>query len=118
MKPCEEIEDIVDRDNLWCGNTDQEPDIEPSFEKIKGEFREYKPGCHIAIRWRSGEIDKGYIFTLPGPDWNDVFMRGFVHIPQPFGGEKGDIEPVWLHLSDLLCIPDVLKVELMFDKCK
>ena len=70
------------------------------------------PGDHVEIEWcgeaLEGMVDTGYIFTLPTPDNDDIFMSGIVHITAPCD----DSEPQWIFLPKLVTMRNVKKVTI------
>lgn len=72
------------------------------------------PGSKAEIHWTMFEddFDRGYIFTLPGYDSNDIWMTGIVHIPDPIGCEKQACDPEWIYLDRLLSLPTVARVKI------
>lgn len=77
-----------------------------------GHWGRCGPGSSVKIFWKmfEDEYDRGYIFTLPGYDSNDIWMTGIVHIPSPIGCEKQACDPEWIYLDRLLSNEQVTKV--------
>lgn len=97
-------------------------DYEVDYGKLSGRV-EY--GSRLTITW-DGRYpgwerdfddaptyeDDGYLMGLPGLADDDAALGGVVHIPNPNNeGGKGEADPVWITLYDLLLFPDVLRVE-------
>mgnify|MGYP000052904024 CR=1 FL=1 len=87
--------------------------------KIECEYENLNvvgPGVRIEIYWEMfDEPDKGYVFTLPMSNSDDIWMAGIVHIPKPQGCEKCDCEPEWIYFNRLLCLPELVKVKILKD---
>lgn len=77
------------------------------FDKLEGETM---PGAHVEIFWKDREeTDAGYVFVLPGQDWDisDVC----VHVPKPDNSDGMDDAPeVHIHIANLLINERVEKV--------
>lgn len=88
---------------------------EAQRQKLHGD---YKPGCRAIIKWefKDGKhkwklTDKGYCFELPGMD-GEYDGDFFIHVPCPDGQEKGDNEPIWMHINQILQMGAVKSVSL------
>lgn len=106
------------------GSLEGKPISDQCFEKVvyEGEGNP-PPGSRVKILWKDPDalppplecdptIDDGYIFTLPGQDWDDVYMAGIVHIPYPTGGSKDQPEPEWHTITELCANELVEKITI------
>jgi len=93
--------------------------LDSDYKKIEQVNGSIIPGAKVEIYWKHLDyVDKGYIFTLPGDDDEDVFVDGIVHIPYPQGLEKCMNEPEWIYIDRLISNPEVVKVRIIGEKYK
>jgi hypothetical protein len=79
------------------------------------------PGAKVEIYWvKSWGFDRpdyGYIFTLPiGGNYDDIFMSGIIHIPNPQGGEKCNEDAEWVYLDRLLENENIEKIKIFEER--
>jgi hypothetical protein len=106
----EEMERLAQEIGENCGNLDGKTELNEAKVVQKGTGQ---PGCMVRICWTKeafGYVDTGYCFVLPGPDADDIYMSGIVHVPVPQGSEKDRPEPEWHSLAALSQNPLVKKI--------
>lgn len=120
-----EILELIEDVKFGCGEIEYRrftKDFKPNYgklEDIRLQGITPEPGAKVEIYWKIfDEPDKGYIFTLPGWDSDDIFISGIIHILHPQGGEKSEEEPQWIYLNRLLSYPEVVKIKIFSDVIK
>lgn len=98
---------MIDIDEVKKLNKDPMSYKDDMWGKVSGTL---EPGSKVKIVWRGrlkGCVDFGYVFILPYQYWNEGDM--IVHIPKHME-EKGSEEAIWIHLWELLDLPEVKKI--------
>lgn len=98
------IHNIADRINNFYN-----VELSEHGEKLVDRLVIY-PGNKVQVVWGDGNVDIGYMFSLPGQfeDEGDVFVH-FVTTSNV--GGMDDAGPVWIHLTDLLNNEMVVGIE-------
>lgn len=110
----EELAKLLGMLRTQCGMNNRDHTF-ATPEQSKKLIGRPEPGAHIKIHWPDIEtVDRGYIFTLPGYEDDDVYMGGLVHVPEPEnpGGMDG-VPAEWTTLDELLRNPRVGKITVM-----
>lgn len=117
-----EPDDLLERLALQNGTADNvDEDVWEAFDAmVERGSRKLKYagvggvdfGSPVVVRFDEGQgfdphEEMGYLTTLPGHE--DSEMDAVVHIPHT-QGDKQDGGPVWITMTDLLGLPDVMEV--------